>query len=549
MEHTNPGPTWASRAGLREDVSSIIQLLEIMADRTPQKIFIADHNGVSLTYSQARDEAKKLAGGLKRLGVERGSVVALFLENSVDLVLVMLGLGYLGAAGAPVNTEYKGELLSYVLNDVSATVAVVDSPLMPVFAAGAQGYHHLSKLGGGTVVVRGSMSLEQPGLNCVSLEDIRSEAPVTSRVPTTQADLFMVNYTSGTTGPSKGVLFPNGHVLTFAEDFARCMTYTADDVLYTPMPLFHTLGMVLGIMPTLLTGATVHLDRRFSASRYWTRSKETGATIGHAVFSMIPFLLNQPRSAADRDHSVSRIWTGPSGYAAEFKERFGVDIFEVYGLSEGGLISYPQSLASAPVGSCGQANLDHYDISVVDTEDNPVPAGVPGEVVVRPRVPYTSMLGYLGKPEKTAEALRNVWLHTGDRVYVDDNGWFFFVDRAKDMIRRRSQNISAYDLELVLNRYRPVEEAAVFGVPSEVEDEEIKACLVMRTGENLDVEDFIGFCRENLPKPMVPRFVEVLPELPKTPNEKIAKYKLKEFGRLGASGHTFDVEAGSYVKK
>jgi crotonobetaine/carnitine-CoA ligase len=485
------------------------------------------------------DRARRFAGGLAELGVSRGDVVAIYMENSADLVTAMFALGHLGAAGAPVNTEYRGELLAYVLNDTTARIALLDASLMPAFAAASRGYDKLTQ-----VVVRGTTSAAHMELDMTDFARLDCAESLSTLTPTDQSDLFMVNYTSGTTGPSKGVLFPNGHVLSFAEDWLRCMHFSNDDVLYTPMPLFHTLGMILGMFSVLLSGGTVHLDGRFSASQYWSRAKACGATVGHAVFPMIPFLLSREPGPADRDHHMTRIWTGPSGYTEEFKNRFGVDVYEVYGLSEAGVVSYARDFGQVPPGSCGQLNSDRFEIMLVDTADNPVPPHVVGEAIVRSRQPFTSMLGYLNKPDKTAETFRNLWLHSGDRLYADDNGWLFFVDRAKDMIRRRSENISAYDVELVLGKYIAFSEVAVIAVPSEFEDDEIKVCAVLREGQALSVGDLSEFCRTNLPRHMQPKYLEILADLPKTPNQKLAKYKLKEHGILGQTGGTIDLATG-----
>jgi crotonobetaine/carnitine-CoA ligase len=527
------------------EARSVTEVLDQMAHRHPDKLYLADHTGARHSYAEMVSAARRLAAGLAKVGVKRSDVVALYMENTADVVVSMYALAYLGAAGAPLNTDYQGELLAYVLNDTGASVAIVDTSLLERFRVAARGCERLNG-GSGAVVVRGERQGEAlDGLNTVAFADIAADVELAEPVSARQNDVFMVNYTSGTTGPSKGVLFPNGHVLTFAEDWVRCMAFTEDDVLYTPMPLFHTLGMILGMIATLLAGGSAHLDRRFSASQYFIKAKECGATVGHAVFSMIPFLLNREPSPADRDHVMDRIWTGPSGYAAEFKDRFGVDIYEVYGISEAGVISYPTEIASVPSGSCGRPNTARFEIALVDEEDNPVPTGAVGEVIVRPHVAATSMVGYLGKPEKTAEAFRNLWFHTGDRLRADEDGWLFFVDRAKDMIRRRSENISAYDIELVLNRYPPITEAAVIAVPSAFEDEEVKACLVMRDKVEFDVRHFVQFCRSNLPKIMVPKYVEILTDLPKTPNGKIAKYKLKKHGITGSTGRTVDTDTGA----
>ena len=534
---------WWERVGLRVAARSVTDVLDGMARRHPDKPYLADHTGARHTYGEMASAARRVASGLAELGVQRGDIVPLYMENSADVVVSMFALAYLGAAGTPVNTGYQGELLAYVFNDTGGSMAIVDDSLLDPFLAAAPSYDRLSG-GTGVAVVRGAAeSVSVPEMRTVAFSDVAASPALTDGVAARQSDVFMVNYTSGTTGPSKGVLFPNGHVLVFAEDWVRCMAFTEDDVLYTPMPLFHTLGMILGMIATLIAGGSAYLDRRFSASRYFAKAEECGATVGHAVFSMIPFLLNREPSPGDRTHKMDRIWTGPSVYAAEFKERFGVDIYEVYGISEAGVISYPTDVTEVPPGSCGRPNTARFEIALVDEEDDPVPPGVVGEAIVRPHVSATSMVGYLGKPDKTADAFRNLWFHTGDRLYADEDGWLFFVDRAKDMIRRRSENISAYDIELVLNRYPPIAESAVIAVPSAFEDDEVKACLVMRDDVEFDLAHFVEFCRSNLPKIMVPKYVEILTELPKTANEKIAKYKLKEHGIAGPTGRTLDIDA------
>ncbi|AWW35542.1 AMP-binding protein [Streptomyces cadmiisoli] len=533
---------WTRRVGLPETVGSVPELLDLMADRHPQKRFIADQLGDSATYAEACERTKRLAQGFSDLGVTKGDVVVLYMGNSTDMVMCMLALGRIGAAGAPINTEYKGELLGYVVNDTGARVAVVDEELCEVFQQTRPLFDALSAEAGGKVVIRGAVN---GGADLVPFHTISTARPLHDLVPTDPSSLFMVNYTSGTTGPSKGVLFSNGHVLTFAHDWTKCMGSTSDDVLYSPMPLFHTLGFILGVISTLLKGGAMQLDRRFSASQYWARAIECGATLGHAVFSMIPFLLKQPPSDLDRAHGMRGIWTGPSGYAKEFRDRFGVRIYEVYGQSEIGVATFPVDWDKVPAGSCGQPNHDRFELRIVDSTESPVGPNTSGELLVRPREPHTTMLGYLGKPEKTVEAFANLWHHTGDQMYVDDDGWYFFVDRAKDMIRRRSQNISAYDIELVINKYPLVIEVAAIAVPSEHEDEEIKVCVVVDGG--FGIPAFIDYCRGALPRAMVPRYVEIVEEIPKTANQKLAKYKLKEFGIAGMTGKTYDVERGRYV--
>ena len=538
---------WSAQAELPFAQVSVIELLEQRRIDHPAKVFISDYAGDVATYEEAARRARQLASGFAELGVTRGDVVALLMENSVDAVISMLALGYLGAVSAPINNQYKGELLTYVINDTTARHVVVDGVFADNFLAIAPDLDNF-RGGAGHMIARGGQAGPGAGgdLKRSEFADIASRPQCVAIESTTQSDPFTLNYTSGTTGPSKGVLFPNGHVLTFAYDWVKCMGYRSDDILYSPMPLFHTLASILGIIPTLQLGATMHLDRRFSASNYWVRAAECDATIAHAIFSMIPFLLNQEPGDADRSHRVRKIWTGPSGYAKEFHDRFGVEIYEIYGQSEVGVVSYSPDWSSVPAGSCGRIN-ERFEVRIVDANDNPVPVGTAGEVLVRPKVPFTTMLEYLGKPAQTAATWRNLWHHSGDHVRMDQDGWLYFVDRAKDMIRRRSENISAYEVELVLNRYPGAQEVAAFAVPSTVEDEEIKVCVVGAVGEEFDFSVFSEYCKDNLPKHMVPKYAELVSELPKTANQKIAKYKLKEAGITGSTGKTYDLELAAFV--
>jgi carnitine-CoA ligase len=541
-----PVSSWSELANLPFEATSVPQVLEMRAAGSGSRLFVSDFAGDSMTYRQAQARAKRLATGFRDLGVGRGDVVALWMFNSCDLVACMFALGYLGAAGAAVNTDYKGEMLAYVMNDLGANVAVVDAELMEVFGEASAAFDQFGVDKPGTVVVRGEWDRALFGGVTTGFDVLGSAGELGEIEATCQSDLFMVNYTSGSTGPSKGILFPNGQVLVMGYDWSTIMSFGEQDVLYAPLPLFHTLGMILGVMATLVTGASVHLDRKFSASQFWSRAKACNATLAQAVRATIVLLYRKPPAPHDKDHRLRKIWSILASLSDEFYERFGVRTPELYGQSETGLVSYSADSRDAPAGSCGWPS-PRFDIAIVDGDDNPVEPGTPGEIVVRPRVPYTMMMGYMGKAEKSLESFRNLWHHTGDLVRQDEDGWLYFVGRAKDMIRRRSQNISAHDIELVLGTYPGLDSIAAYAVPADFGDEEIKVALVGAKTIEFEMTGFLAFCRDKLPKMMVPRYVEVIDEMPVTGNQKIAKYQLKESGILGITGKTYDVEAGAYV--
>jgi crotonobetaine/carnitine-CoA ligase len=321
---------------------------------------------------------------------------------------------------------------------------------------------------------------------------------------------------------------------------------TEDDVFYGSVPLFHTSGQLQIVLPAIYSGATAVLDRWFSASRFWERCVKHGATVIFLIGSMVNALLKQPVSRYEKEHKVRVAQTGGVGEREwlEFERRFGVRVYEGYGMTETCAVAAFNRPGETRVGSVGRI-LPHFEARVVDDEDNELPPGEVGELVIRPREPFVMMLEYYKKPEETVRAWRNLWFHTGDLVRMDEDGYIYFVGRKKDIIRRRGENVSPYYVESVINEYPGVVESAVVGVPSELGDEEIKACLVVRDKTGFDYLDFLRFCEERLPYYMVPRYVELVDELPKTPTQKIQRHVLKSRG----VGKAFDAVKAGYKPK
>jgi crotonobetaine/carnitine-CoA ligase len=464
----------------------------------------------------------------------------LMVPNSPAFVLSMFGIARLGAVEVPINTAYKGDLLRYVLTDSAPRVLVLHAQWLD------RALPHLAACPSlEAVVVDGGdpppAAALPAGVRALRFAELLAPAPDFAAPELDPTALGAIMYTSGTTGPSKGVQVTHAHQLLYARDWARSVDFGADDVLFGPLPLFHALARTLGVVPTLLFGAHMAVEERFSASRFWARARAADATIVHGIFGMVPILLGQPPAADDRGHRIRTFYIGPSKLTAPFRERFGVHLVEVFGATETGIVTCTP-YGEHREGSCGRVNDASWELRIVDDRDAPVPAGEIGEMVVRPREPWGIMTGYWGRPDATVEAFRNLWFHTGDFGRRDEDGYVFFVDRKKDAIRRRGENISSFEVETSVNAHPSVLESAAIAVPSELTEDDVKICVVVQPGAHLDPGDLIRFLDDRLPYFAVPRYVEVLPELPKTPNEKVRKVALRQAGRDGITDATWDRE-------
>jgi crotonobetaine/carnitine-CoA ligase len=293
------------------------------------------------------------------------------------------------------------------------------------------------------------------------------------------------------------------------------------------------------MMMALLAGSPIAVVERFSASRFWDDVRAFGATQAMGVFDMIPILLNRPPSPDDRHHPLRRFYMGKSVLDAPLFDRFGVHAVETYTSTEVG-IGTASPFGEWRMGSCGVTNSERHEVTIVDEVDREVGPGEPGEIVLRPKQPCVITTGYYNYPQVTAETFRNLWFHTGDRAYRDADGYFYFVDRIKDAIRRGGENISAFELEQSVNAHPAVLESAAFGVPSELEEEEVKVAVVVQPHADLDPAELAAYCRDRLPRFMVPRYIEFVDELPRTGTGKIAKHVLRKEGDGGITHRTWD---------
>jgi crotonobetaine/carnitine-CoA ligase len=522
----------------KETLESFVlgDVLRSRADSHGPEPFLRFRDG-DLTYGEVHRQANRLAQGFISLGVGKGDHVAVMLPNCPEFVPVIFALARLGAVAVPVNTAHRGELLRHILFSSDATTLVIDESYVDRVPPVADRLPGLGRL-----VVRGDAAapLGKPAVSLASLEGHGDEEPIAG---VQFSDLQAIMYTSGTTGPSKGAMCSHALALTCAYDSLDYLDRWGKTT-YCPLPLFHAAGLWDGMMSALLSGGTLAVVEKFSASRFWDDVRHFDAQVAMSVFSMIPILLNREPTPEDKNHPLEMFYMGKSALDEPLRQRFGVRSVETYTSTEAG-IALGSPYGQWRVGSCGTVHSERFHAAVVDEHDREVGPGTPGELVLRPKQPWVITSGYYGTPEATAETFRNLWFHTGDKVWRDEDGYYYFLDRMKDSIRRRGENISAFDLECEVNMHPAILESAAIGVPSELEDEDVKLAVVLRPGMSLSPEELVDFCAERLPRFMVPRYVEFLDSLPRTPTDKVAKFRLRAEGDHGITPSTWDREAAS----
>jgi crotonobetaine/carnitine-CoA ligase len=484
------------------------------------------------SYAALYEEALALASGFERLGVARQEPVLLMLDNHLDYVAAWWALSLTARVEVPVNTAYKGALLAHVINNAGARVLVLEADYLPVLVAIADQLVRLEH-----VVVRGAMpAAALPGrLRPMPWPALRG--PRAAPAELAPWDLIGILYTSGTTGPSKGVRVTHAHAWGYAAPQVLGLA-DASDVSLCTLPLFHIGGQWAAIYNNLIAGGSSVVLPRFSATSFWDDVRRHGCTYTMLLGAMANFLLRQPARADDADHPLRRVMMVPvMAQLAEFKARFGIEaVCTAYGLTEGSTV-LRAPVGQAEIGKVGWPRPD-FEVQLVDAHDRPVADGEMGELVIRTREPWMVMDGYHGMPQATADAWRNQWLHTGDAFRREADGQFVFLDRIKDAMRRRGENVSSYEVEREILEHPAVLECAVIAVPSDASEDEIKACVVLREDHaGQGAAALLAFLDERLPYFMVPRYVEFLAELPKTPTAKIRKQQLRE---QGVTATTYD---------
>lgn len=511
-------------------------ILHAHAASMPDRTFAIYPGKGSWSYRETLDIAQRTAAGLKALGVRKGDRVFTWLPNGPELLRAWFGINYLGAIHCPCNLAWRGEMLSHAIAVSEARLAIVHADLMPRLEDIA--LHGIEQ-----IIVVGSETISATvGVPLVSAAILDAHAPAANDDPLAAHEAMQLMFTSGTTGPSKGVLSSYAQASHFlAPPVAEASD--ADARFFLVLPLFHS-GGAASVYSMLKNGGSVVVPEGFRTASFWSLVRETSATATTLVEQMATFLLAQDAAPDDSDNPLRFANIAPLGTTGRrFSERFDVEVWSAYGSTEIGTALTCLD-ADAPAGATGRMR-EGYDLRVVDANDIEVPAGTSGELVARHDRPWRMLTEYAGDPEATARLWRNGWLHSGDIFRRDASGWFYFVDRAKDAIRRRGENISSFEVERELLRQPGVTEAAAIAVPDGNAEDEVMICLVLGTGAPA-WEELVERLRMAMPHFMIPRYFRAMTELPRTANGKVRKDVLRA---EGVTGCTWDREAAGIIVK
>ena len=528
-------------AGRPSGVATIVTTLAERARRHPDRHFVRFREA-DLTYAAFEARTRSLAAGLRRhrlagLGDPDGAgatppeggprIVPTLLPNCADAAVFWFAANRAGAVWAPLNTEFRGPGLAHAINLTGSRDLVVDHALVDAVLEIGDDLDNVERL-----IVRGGPGPASGRFATLPLGalEVEDDGVPPAAAPSDAAPSLLI-YTSGTTGVSKACELSHGYVLGHAEIMKRSASVQGDDVLFCPYPIFHWDATIGTIAPALRAGATAVVTERFSVSRFWADVRRYGVTIFDFMGATLTFIHKQERRPDDADNPARLAWGVPMpAFKDDFEERFALTLIEGYGSTEGGVMVWQEPGEPYPPGSCGRA-VPEFRLRIVDRDDRPLPPGEIGEIVVRPTRDedrHLMLTGYYRMPDLNREVFRGGWFHTGDLGRLDEYGNLYFEGRRKDAIRRRGENISAYEIEQVIEAHPAVLEAAAYGVPSEYTEEDVAVSVALRPGHEFSDDELLDYCRGRMARYMVPLFVRFLDVLPKTPTEKVEKTTLRK---------------------
>jgi acyl-CoA synthetase (AMP-forming)/AMP-acid ligase II len=476
------------------------------------------------SYREIDRRANRMANALLDHGVSEGDVVSVFLENSPHYLTLWFSIAKIGALMLPINVDHRDETLSHILRDSAPGTIVVDEQTRENYETVRDEFSgNLLELAIGEIA----------GHRYRRFDDLAAEygtEPPDREID--PGDPMGIIYTSGSSGRPKGVVLPHYSYVNTGWEYSRnIFDMDADDRLFTTLPIFHCNAQQTTVIGAMIAGTDFVLEASFTPESFWQRIREHGVTHFNYLGSMIPLLYKQDERPDDADNPA-RYGIGaaaPVEIIEDFEDRFDVTLIEGYGLTETATVATVNRPDARRVGSVGKS-LSYTRVDIVDEHDNPIPAGEVGEIVVRPTRANTMMTGYYNRPNRTVEAWQNLWFHTGDLGYKDEDGYVYFVDRKEYAISKQNETISSFEIERVITEHSDIQEVSVFGVPNERGEEDIKAVVLPKPEVNITPVDIIEHCEEHLPYFKLPRYVELVAKLPKTPTERVKKYKLKQEG-------------------
>ncbi|MET0902084.1 MAG: AMP-binding protein [Acidimicrobiales bacterium] len=520
----------SSEVWIKGEQDTVPGLLARRLESDPDGEYL-DVCGVKTSAADVADAAGRIAAALAGFGVERGDRVASLIENSNEAMLAWWGIVAGGGVAVPINTAYKGEYLRHQLADSGARVLLVESDLADRaerIVDEIPSLEHVVVLGDDEPEIRtpvhrwGALLASEP-------------MPFADVGP---SDLATFIYTGGTTGLSKGCMLSHAYHGTLSRQIGICWRRTADDVVWTPLPMFHFNAIVTAVLGSLIYGGRAAIYRRFSVSNFWSEMNRVGATVTSTLGTMAYLLANdidrpeQPRSGAPEANTTLRL-IGAAPLPVEIdqalRDRFGVETFSgAYGVTEASLVSWqPPGVENRP-NAAGIINDEYFDVRIFDDDDGELPRDTDGEIVLRPKRPHTMFEGYWGRPDATVETSRNWWYHTGDIGRIDDDGYLYFVDRKADYLRRRGENISSFEVERIVVQHPALADVAVHAVPSQLTEDDLKITATVREDAVVTEEELFRWCIDELPYFALPRFIELRAELPRSPVGRVLKRELRD---------------------
>ncbi len=506
-------------------------VIEQLAEDRGNRLFLSFEEQ-EFSYADLNKEASRVACGLQNLGVAKNDKVAIMMSNRPEFLFSWFGCCKIGAVEVPVNTAHKGALLSYMINMSDSVALILEAEFVEQIR---DVLPELTKLR--HIIVLGDHTKLDDRV--ISFNELVSNDGSYNFYMVLPSDPCAMMFTSGTTGPSKGAVVPHNYQLVMAEIICGMAEYTDADCLYNALPLFHGNAQTLSTMPALISGARMALAKRFSASQFWNDIRRHKCTEFNYIGGILAILLKADPNDDDGDNPL-RVMVGAGANKeifTAFEDRFNVQLVEGYGMSEIGA-PLNTSPGDRRPGSCGTLNPG-YQVKLVDDQGHEVGADTPGELLIRPLTPHSMMLEYYNMPEKTVEAWRDLWFHTGDYLQHDKDGYYYFVDRKKDALRRRGENISSFEVEQGVNSHPSVLESAAVAVKSELGEDEVMICVALKPGQKLSAEEMVTYCEKQMAYFMVPRYVRFMNQLPKTPTERVQKYRLRD---EGVTADTYDRE-------
>lgn len=482
------------------------------------------------SYTQLAERANMLAGGLRRRGVQSGERIAFVLTDRMEIVELLFAAVRLGAILVPINPFLKGRFMRHQLELSDPAVIVVDRPGM----ASIKGLID-------NIQLRDIVNVEpidNPGVAVpgTAFGELFDEPLLDSEHDPDGTLPMAIMFTSGTTGASKGCILSRGHVVKVGATLAKVYGLETGDVMFTALPMFHAAALIAALMEGVVSTASVHLTGGFRASTFMIEAAKAGATVALCIGAMGPMLLAQPSRDTDKRHRLRLVHIVPISPAnrIEFERKFNVKLWtESFGQTECMIIAFGLPEGPNDPTACGRAS-ELIELAILDDAGQRQLPGKGGEIAIRPKTSGAMFQGYWRNPLATLETWRDLWHHTGDNGVLDENGVLRFLDRKKDSIRRRGENVSSIEVETAILQHPGIQAVAVHPVDSGLSEDEIKACLILHTGQTLTPQEIFEFFKTNLPYFAIPRFVECYTEFPLTESMKVRKQDLRAMGNSAA---------------